>query len=191
MAETTAATLPKGFRSAELGWPELHRIPHPPRRVPLIGDAIGANVRTPIQDSLRLGRQLGPIFRRRGFGKEIVFVWGADLAAELADESRFSKHVGLGVANLRPVAGDGLFTAYNHEPNWQLAHDVLAPGFSREAMEGYHPMMLAVTTPGVILGTKSSMTGIPPGNDFVGAGTREIDAHGLVVTYPGLFRRVL
>ncbi|MEV7343484.1 cytochrome P450 [Streptomyces sp. NPDC093544] len=145
MAETTAATLPKGFRSAELGWPELHRIPHPPRRVPLIGDAIGANVRTPIQDSLRLGRRLGPIFRRKGFGKEIVFVWGADLAAELADESRFTKHVGLGVANLRPVAGDGLFTAYNHEPNWQLAHDVLAPGFSREAMEGYHPMMLAVT----------------------------------------------
>ncbi|MFI6335676.1 cytochrome P450 [Streptomyces sp. NPDC050535] len=145
MAETKAATLPKGFRSAELGWPELHRIPHPPRRLPLIGDAIGADVRRPIQDSLRLGRQLGPIFRRRGFGKEVVFVGGADLAAELADESRFAKHVGLGVANLRPVAGDGLFTAYNHEPNWQLAHDVLAPGFSREAMEGYHPMMLAVT----------------------------------------------
>ncbi|MFJ4833597.1 cytochrome P450 [Streptomyces sp. NPDC088747] len=145
MAEAKAATLPKGFRSAELGWPELHRIPHPPHRLPLIGDAIGANVRTPIQDSLRLGRQLGPIFRRRGFGKEIVFVGGAELAAELADESRFAKHVGLGVANLRPVAGDGLFTAYNHEPNWQLAHDVLAPGFSREAMEGYHPMMLAVT----------------------------------------------
>jgi len=145
MAETTATALPKGFRSAELGWPELHRIPRPPRRIPLIGDAIGANVRTPVQDSMRLGRQLGPIFRRKGFGKEIVFVGGADFAAELADESRFAKHVGLGVANLRPVAGDGLFTAYNHEPNWQLAHDVLAPGFSREAMEGYHPMMLAVT----------------------------------------------
>ncbi|MFF1448325.1 cytochrome P450 [Streptomyces sp. NPDC058274] len=145
MAETTGAALPKGFRSAELGWPELHRIPHPPRRVPVIGDVWGADIRTPIQDSLRIGRQLGPVFRRKAFGKEIVFVWGAGLAAELADETRFAKHVGLGVANLRPVAGDGLFTAYNHEPNWQLAHDVLAPGFSREAMEGYHPMMLAVT----------------------------------------------
>ncbi|WP_369251344.1 cytochrome P450 [Streptomyces sp. R41] len=145
MAETTGAALPKGFRSAELGWPELHRIPHPPRRVPLLGDVLGVNVRSPLQDSMRFGRLLGPIFRRKIFGKEIVFVWGADLAAELADETRFAKHVGLGVANLRPVAGDGLFTAYNHEPNWQLAHDVLAPGFSREAMEGYHPMMLAVT----------------------------------------------
>ncbi|MET9815124.1 cytochrome P450 [Streptomyces sp. NPDC006355] len=135
---------PKGFRSAELGWPELDRIPHPPHRIPLLGDVVGVNRRTPLQDSLRYARQLGPVFRRKAFGKEFVFVWGARHAADLADESRFAKHVGLGIANLRPVAGDGLFTAYNHEPNWQLAHDVLAPGFSREAMAGYHPMMLAV-----------------------------------------------
>ncbi|GAA3130782.1 cytochrome P450 [Streptomyces rectiviolaceus] len=135
---------PKGFRSAELGWPRLDLIPHPPRRLPLIGDVLGAHVRTPVQDSMRIGSSLGPIFRRKAFGKEIVFVWGAELAAELADESRFAKHVGLGVANLRPVAGDGLFTAYNHEPNWQLAHDILAPGFSRDAMAGYHPLMLDV-----------------------------------------------
>lgn len=145
MAETTTqAARPKGFRSAELGWPELHRIPHPPRRLPLLGDLLSANRRTPVQDSVRFAQQLGPIFRRKAFNREFVFVWGADLVADLADESRFAKHVGVGVANLRPVAGDGLFTAYNHEPNWQLAHDVLAPGFSREAMEGYHPMMLAV-----------------------------------------------
>ena len=147
MAETTTATptaLPKGFRGAEQGWPRLDRIPHPPRRVPLLGDVLGADRRTPLQDTLRYARQLGPIFRRKAFGKEFVFIWGADLVADMADESRFAKHVGLGVANLRPVAGDGLFTAYNHEPNWQLAHDVLAPGVSREAMAGYHPMMLSV-----------------------------------------------
>ncbi|WEO93843.1 cytochrome P450 [Streptomyces sp. FXJ1.172] len=142
--QTTRTGPPKGFRSAEPGWPELDRIPHPPHRVPLLGDVLGVNRRKPVQESMRLARELGPIFRRGAFGKEFVFVWGAPLAADLADESRFAKHVGLGVANLRPVAGDGLFTAYNHEPNWQLAHDVLAPGFSREAMEGYHGMMLAV-----------------------------------------------
>ncbi|MEU6089362.1 cytochrome P450 [Streptomyces sp. NPDC047085] len=144
MAETTETGLPKGFRGAEQGWPELHRIPHPARRVPLLGDVLGVDRRRPLQDSMRFGRELGPIFRRRAFGNEFVFVWGARLAADLADESRFAKHVGLGVANLRPVVGDGLFTAYNHEPNWQLAHDVLAPGFSREAMETYHGMMLSV-----------------------------------------------
>ncbi|MCS0605497.1 cytochrome P450 [Streptomyces sp. LP11] len=142
--ETTETGLPRGFRSAEQGWPELRRIPHPPRRVPLLGDVAGVDRRRPLQDSMRFGRELGPIFRRRAFGKEFVFVWGAELVGDLADETRFAKHVGLGVANLRPVVGDGLFTAYNHEPNWQLAHDVLAPGFSREAMAGYHAMMLAV-----------------------------------------------
>ncbi|MGW3466308.1 cytochrome P450, partial [Streptomyces olivaceoviridis] len=143
--ETMGTGLPKGFRSAEQGWPELRRIPRPPHRVPLLGDVLGVDRHRPLQDSMRFARELGPIFRRRAFGKEFVFVWGARLVADLADESRFAKHVGLGVANLRPVAGDGLFTAYNHEPNWQLAHDVLAPGFSREAMEGYHGMMLSVT----------------------------------------------
>src|SRR6266581_14051 len=41
-------------------------------------------------------------------------------------------------------------------------------------LNGRDPMMLAITTPGVILGPKSSVTGTPPGIDFVGAGTREI-----------------
>jgi hypothetical protein len=36
------------------------------------------------------------------------------------------------------------------------------------------PMALAVTTPGVIQGPKTSLTGVPPGEDFIGAGTREI-----------------
>lgn len=138
----TGDVRPRGFRSAEDGWPELRRIPHPPYRLPLLGDLVGASRTTPLQDSLGYGRRLGPIFRRRAFGKEFVFVWGAGLVADLADEARFAKHVGLGIANLRPVVGDGLFTAYNHEPNWQLAHDVLAPAFSREAMAAYHPMML-------------------------------------------------
>lgn len=145
MAETTTpAGPPRGSRGAGTGWPELHRIPHPPYRLPLLGDVLGTSRRTPVQDSLKYARRLGPIFRRKVFGGEFVFTWGAALVADLCDEERFAKHVGLGIANLRPLAGDGLFTAYNHEPNWQLAHDVLAPGFSREAMAGYHTMMLDV-----------------------------------------------
>ena len=41
-------------------------------------------------------------------------------------------------------------------------------------LNGRDPMTLATTTPGVLLGTKSSATGTPPGEDFNGAGTREI-----------------
>ena len=147
MTKTTAGPrtrLPRDSRDARWGWPELHRIPHPKGRLPLLGDVRGVNRRTPLQDTVRFGAEIGPIFRRKAFGKEFVFVGGARHAADLADESRFAKYVGLGIANLRPIAGDGLFTAHNDEPNWQLAHDVLAPGFSRDAMAAYHPMMLEV-----------------------------------------------
>jgi hypothetical protein len=41
-------------------------------------------------------------------------------------------------------------------------------------LSGRDPMRLATTTPGVILGPKTSDTATPPGTTFVGAGTREI-----------------
>ena len=40
-------------------------------------------------------------------------------------------------------------------------------------LNGRDPMHLAITTPGVIPGLKAS-NGVPPGEDFIGAGTREI-----------------
>jgi cytochrome P450 len=119
-------------------------IPHPPHRLPVLGDFVGINPRTPIQSALRLLRDLGPIAVRKVFGTEIVTVGGADLVAELSDDTRFAKHVGLPLRALRRIVGDALFTAENDEPNWQLAHDILAPAFTREAMRGYHPIMLEV-----------------------------------------------
>lgn len=41
-------------------------------------------------------------------------------------------------------------------------------------LNGRDPMSIARMTPGVIQGAKTSATGIPPGEDFNGAGTREI-----------------
>ncbi len=119
-------------------------LPHRPGRLPVIGDLIGANPRAPLQDTLRIGRRVGPIFTRKIFGFEIVFVGGVDLVTELNDETKFGKHVGMGIENLRALAGDGLFTAHTHEPNWRLAHDILQPAFSAEAMRRYHPVMLDV-----------------------------------------------
>jgi cytochrome P450 len=119
-------------------------LPHPRWRIPLAGDLLGVSVTTPVQDSTRLARELGPIFVRRFFGRDVVFVSGADLVGELADETRFAKHVALGVEALRGIGGDGLFTAYNDEPNWRRAHDILRPAFTQRAMRAYHPAMLQV-----------------------------------------------
>jgi len=124
---------------------QIATIPHPRWRIPLAGDVFGLSPQAPVQASMRLGRDLGPIFALKFFGRNIVFVSGADLVAELVEEARFGKHVGIGVEELRGIAGDGLFTAYSHEPNWRKAHDVLQPAFTQSAMRVYHPAMLAVT----------------------------------------------
>jgi unspecific monooxygenase len=89
---------------------------------------------------------LGPIFELKVFAQKFVFVAGADLAAELCDETRFHKALSPGLVALRDFAGDGLFTAYSDEPNWQLAHDLLRPAFTKAAMGRYHPIMLAAAT---------------------------------------------
>ncbi|MGF7122704.1 MULTISPECIES: cytochrome P450 [unclassified Rhodococcus (in: high G+C Gram-positive bacteria)] len=119
-------------------------VPHPPRRLPLLGDVLGVSLHTPVQDSMRIGRQLGPIFERNALGHRFVFVSGADMVAELSDESRFAKNVAPGIAELRGIGGDGLFTAYNEEPNWGRAHNLLRPAFTQSAMRSYHDIMVQV-----------------------------------------------
>ena len=117
--------------------------PHPPGRRPLIGDVLGADPRKPLQSSLERSKGLGPIFELKIFDQKFVVVTGAELSAELADESRFEKALSPALEALREFAGAGLFTAYNDETDWALAHDLLRPAFTRDAMRRYHPVMLA------------------------------------------------
>ncbi|WP_369198003.1 cytochrome P450 [Streptomyces djakartensis] len=98
----------------------------------------------PVQQAMDLMRRHGPVFVRRLHGRDTLFVGDADLVAELADEERFAKHVGPGLENVREFAADGLFTAYNDEPNWARAHDILMPAFALGSMRTYHPVMLKV-----------------------------------------------
>ncbi|GGY06122.1 bifunctional cytochrome P450/NADPH--P450 reductase [Streptomyces djakartensis] len=99
---------------------------------------------TPIQQAMDLMREHGPVFLRRLYGRDTLFVGDLDLVAELADEQRFAKHIGPGLQNVREFAADGLFTAYNDEPNWARAHDILMPAFALGSMRTYHPVMLKV-----------------------------------------------
>ena len=79
---------------------------------------------------------LGPLYELKLFGQRVVLVNSAELAAELCDESRFQKAVPTAVAAMRAFVGDGLVTAYNDEPNWRLAHDLLVPAFTQGAIRG-------------------------------------------------------
>lgn len=124
-------------------WSGQH-LPHPARRLPLAGDVLAIDRRTPVQRVMRHA-SLGPLFEIKILGQRLVFVTSAELAAELCDESRFQKANSPAVEALRGFAGDGLFTAHNDEPNWRLAHDLLLPAFTKGAMRTYHPAMVSVS----------------------------------------------
>jgi cytochrome P450 / NADPH-cytochrome P450 reductase len=92
-----------------------------------------------------LGELHGPLFYadfNGGFRK--LYACSLELVTELCDESRFAKNLTATLARVRPLAGDGLFTAYHGEPNWQQAHDVLLPGFSYAGLRAYHGAMLDI-----------------------------------------------
>ncbi|MFD4505257.1 bifunctional cytochrome P450/NADPH--P450 reductase [Streptomyces sp. NPDC058457] len=115
-----------------------------PHGVPVVDITATGPGRTPVQQVMDLMREHGPVLVRRLHGRDTLFVADADLVADLADEQRFAKHVGPALENVRAFAADGLFTAYNDEPNWAKAHDILMPAFALGSMRTYHPVMVRV-----------------------------------------------
>ncbi|MCQ4206101.1 cytochrome P450 [Streptomyces longispororuber] len=120
-------------------------LPSPPTDGPPVIDisATGPGA-APLQQVMGLMRTHGPALVRRLHGRDALFVADLDLVTELADESRFAKHIGPALENVRAFAADGLFTAYNDEPNWARAHDILMPAFALGSMRTYHPVMYRV-----------------------------------------------
>ncbi|WP_427919198.1 bifunctional cytochrome P450/NADPH--P450 reductase [Streptomyces sp. cg40] len=98
----------------------------------------------PVLANMARARTYGPAYFQRIGGFDVLFAGSLDLVTELADEQRFAKFVGPALVNVREFAGDGLFTAFNDEPNWAKAHDLLMPAFALGSMRRYHPVMLRV-----------------------------------------------
>nr|WP_040773485.1 cytochrome P450 [Rhodococcus rhodnii] len=119
-------------------------MPTPSFRLPLLGDLLSIDVAKPVQREMQMARRLGGIFERKIIAHRVIVVSGADLVAEVNDEEKWAKFLGLPLRKLRVIAGDGLFTAFNSEPNWGRAHRILGPGFSQTSMRGYHESMCAV-----------------------------------------------
>lgn len=109
--------------------------------IPLVGHALRVPTDAFTQFAMAEARALGPIYSLRFFGRETLMVSGADLVAELCDETRFRKSVD-DLMTVREFGGDGLFTALGHEPNWRKAHNILMPAFSFNALRAYHPTMV-------------------------------------------------
>lgn len=118
-------------------------IPHPPWRVPIFGDVLGIDSRRPNQKTLQQFDRLGPIYRRSILGAgDLTFVGSAHLAGITLDEKNWERYAGRPIQRLRDIAGDGLFTADSGSGAWQTGHEVLARGFTQNAMRSYHDKML-------------------------------------------------
>lgn len=116
-------------------------IPHPPGRDPELLDAPNSDFVKPMQKLFSWSQELGPIFETQAPGFGMVVASGSEVCKDLFDDSRFEKFAGFGMEAFRPITGDGLFTARNDEENWGLAHRVLMPAFSKEALARYHEPM--------------------------------------------------
>nr|WP_082345722.1 cytochrome P450 [Kitasatospora sp. MY 5-36] len=146
MTETVESTT-EGQWTAEDGWAaggERADGAGSGRAVPLVDISSAPPIAAPMLRTMELAREHGPAFVQRLHGRDSLIVSGLELVEELADETRFTKSIGPGLENVRQFTGDGLFTAYNDEPNWARAHDILMPAFALGSMRTYHPVMLRV-----------------------------------------------
>ncbi|MCH0558470.1 cytochrome P450 [Streptomyces sp. MUM 16J] len=132
-----------------------------PPGIPVVDITATGPGRTPIQQVMKLMRAHGPVLVRRLYGRDVTFISDADLVADLADEERFAKHIGPALENVRAFTADGLFTAYNDEPNWAKAHDILMPAFALGSMRTYHPAMVTVVRRLVASWDRAACTGQP------------------------------
>ncbi|MFJ7906553.1 bifunctional cytochrome P450/NADPH--P450 reductase [Kitasatospora sp. NPDC096204] len=112
--------------------------------VPLVDISSMPPVAAPVLRIMELAREHGPAYVQRLYGRDLLIVSGLELVEELADEARFTKSISPALELVRLFTGDGLFTAYNDEPNWARAHDILMPAFALGSMRTYHPVMLRV-----------------------------------------------
>ena len=108
--------------------PDQKRVPQPPMK-PFIGNAGDLDAAAPIQSMMKLAKIYGPIYKLTIFGAPMYVVSSQELVDELSDETRFQKRIHGPLKEIRAFAGDGLFTAYNSEPNWAKAHRLLMPAF--------------------------------------------------------------
>ncbi|KAJ5925874.1 hypothetical protein N7454_007384 [Penicillium verhagenii] len=101
-------------------------IPQPPG-IPFLGNILDVNPRETWCSLINLSEKYGPIFKINVLGKQLVFISNVALLEEICDEKRFRKCVTGPVVEMRQLAHNCLFTAYDDESIWGIAHRIMAP----------------------------------------------------------------
>lgn len=118
-------------------------IPQPPLR-PILGNIPDMDPEVPVQSLMKLAGEYGPIYRLEFPTKSMLVISSHELVEEISDTERFEKMVHGPLIEIRDLAGDALFTAHTHEPNWGKAHRILMPAFSPVTVRGYFDAMVDV-----------------------------------------------
>lgn len=87
-----------------------------PTKSRLLGNVNEIDPERSLDSFIRLAEQFGPIYRLDILGKSIVVVSSQELVNEACNSENFEKFVGASQKHLRPLTGDGLFTADNDSP---------------------------------------------------------------------------
>ncbi|KAI1801714.1 cytochrome P450 [Daldinia bambusicola] len=120
-------------------------IPQPPG-VPLLGNIFDVDPNNTWKSLKGLAEKYGEIFQIKVLGHTIVFVAGAAIAEELCDEKRFRKYVGGPIVEIRYAVHDSLFTAFDNEASWGIAHRIIAPKLSPQSLADHFVEMRDTTT---------------------------------------------
>lgn len=105
-----------------------------PKGLPVVGNVMDIKPGNTWASLKTLAEKHGEIFKITVLGHTIVFIAGADLATEVCDEKRFRKYVGGPIVEIRYAVHDALFTAFDHESSWGIAHRIIAPKLSTASM---------------------------------------------------------
>jgi len=116
-----------------------------PKTVRIYSHLISLKAHKPVQSLMRLARIHGPIFRLN-IVDDLIIVSSQELVAEVCDDTRFDKKVFHALHQIRSFAGDGLFTAFTEEPNWEKAHRILMPAFGPASLRHMHGAMIEVVS---------------------------------------------
>ncbi|KAI1172041.1 cytochrome P450 [Nemania sp. FL0916] len=110
----------------------LLKIPAPPHQhyFGLLGHSPDLDPLLPVKSYWALMDTYSPIYQLDlGMEYPRVFVGSRELVNEMADDSRFSKFTHRLHREMRPVFGDGLFSAESTDKAWWKAHRLLIPAF--------------------------------------------------------------
>ncbi|KAJ3787486.1 cytochrome P450, partial [Lentinula aff. detonsa] len=121
-------------------------IPQPPG-YPFLGNIFSLNngqiltpfVDVPAHGFHELARKFGEIYQLNLLGRKVIFVSSYALVNELCDDSRFRKSVGGALKETRNLLNDGIFTAFDGEISWNVAHRLLVPAFGTPLPVSSHP----------------------------------------------------